>query len=265
MKTIIKLLLIYLGFQLVGGLLAAPLMFWLGQTYTVATALVLGSLLMTWYLLKKDLITVNQYSWSIPSVKVLAWVIFLALGTYFAAVRLNEMLELPNWMEDQFEDLSYNVLGVLGIVVIGPVAEELLFRGAILGNLLRMKKLEHKHAVIISALIFGIIHFNPAQIFYAFLLGMVLARIYYQTGSLLLCIIVHVMLNGFSTLLTICYPEAQSFTEICKSHSLMWLLPVGLIMMLISLRYLKKIQTPPHWKESEDPEAVVIINEESKE
>lgn len=265
MKTIIKLLFIYLGFQLIGGVLAAPIMFWLGQTYMIATALVLGSLLMAWYLLKKDLIAANQLTWSIPSVKVLAWVIVLAFGTYFAAVRMNEMLELPNWMENQFENLSYNVLGVLGIVVIGPIAEELLFRGAILGNLLRMKKLTSKQATVISALIFGIIHFNPAQIFYAFLLGLVLARIYYQTGSLLLCIIVHVLLNGFSTVLTICYPEAQSFTEICKSHSLMWLLPVGLIMMLISLHYLKKIQSPPWWKETDEQSTMTVINEESKE
>ena len=75
MKTIIKLVLIYIGFQFLGGLLALPVMFFLDKTYMLAFALILASLMMIWYLFKKDYIRINEYTWSIRSVSVLSWMV----------------------------------------------------------------------------------------------------------------------------------------------------------------------------------------------
>ncbi len=266
MKTIIKLVLIYIGFQFIGGLLALPVMFFLDKTYMLAFVLILASLMMIWYLFKKDYIRMNEYTWSIRSVSVLSWMVAYGLGAYFLATWLNEQVDLPNVMEDQFMDLSFNPLGVLGIVVLGPVAEELLFRGAILGFLL--KKLSWRNAILTSALIFGIIHMNPAQILYAFLLGMALGRIYYKTGSLLICMIIHVMLNGISTALTICYPDAQSLGEMSGVAPEGWFLLVGALLLIGGSYYLNRMRELPFWKDpvlAEETASVESINEESKE
>lgn len=268
MKTIIKLLLIYLGFQLLGGLLALPVMFFLDKTYMLALALVLASLMMIWYLFKKNYIRINEYTWSIRSVSVLSWMIAYGLGVYFFATWLNGQVDLPNMMEDQFMDLSFNVVGILGIVVLGPVAEELLFRGAILGFLLKKQNLSRQYAILISALIFGIIHLNPAQILYAFILGMALGRIYYQSGSLLICMILHVMLNGISTAFTICYPDAQRLEDIPGFVPEGWLLLVGAFLILGASHYLNRMLKSPFWGNpvfAKETTSIESTNEESKE
>jgi hypothetical protein len=77
--------------------------------------------------------------------------------------------------------------------VLGPICEELLFRGVLLKGLLR----NYRPAVAIgqSALLFGIIHLNPAQSVGAFVIGLVLGWLYYRTHSLALCIGLHMLNN----------------------------------------------------------------------
>ena len=86
----------------------------------------------------------------------------------------------------------------LSIVVLGPIVEEILFRGII------FKVLEHLNkswvAVFISALLFGIWHGQPVQMGYTFIAGLVfgLARLY--SGGILLPIFIHIINNLLSTL-----------------------------------------------------------------
>lgn len=54
---------------------------------------------------------------------------------------------------------------------------------------------------LVSALIFGIVHGNPVQMFFASILGLVLGWVYYRTGSLLPCMLMHFINNGTSVLL----------------------------------------------------------------
>lgn len=268
MKTIIKLLLIYIGFQVLGAVVASPVMFFLDKMYMLALTLVLSSLMMIWYLFKKQYLRLDQYTWSIRSVRVLLWAIAWGLGAYLMCGGLDELLDLPNLMEEQFEDLSFNVVGVLAIVVVGPIAEELLFRGAILGFLLKKRDLSYKYAILISALLFGLIHMNPAQIVYAFVLGMVLGRIYYQSGSLLLCIILHVLLNGLSTAITICNPDAQSLGEFVGTTATGWFLLGGAVIMIACGRLFNNLLKAPFWKEPvfvEEMDEAGVNTKESKE
>ena len=106
---------------------------------------------------------------------------------------------LEDMLESQFEGLSHDILGAISISVMAPLLEETLFRGAILGALLRRTG-NPWHAIIISALIFGIFHMNPIQVVYATLLGMVLGWIYYRTRNLLSVIVGHVLNNTIATL-----------------------------------------------------------------
>ncbi|MCQ2201041.1 MAG: CPBP family intramembrane metalloprotease [Bacteroidales bacterium] len=115
---------------------------------------------------------------------------------------LSALLDLPNIMEAQFNDMSMNVVGALAISVIAPIAEEVVFRGAILGYMLR-KGMDFKKAILISALIFGIMHINPAQVPFAFVVGLMLGVIYYKTGNILLTSFVHILNNSFATVMTI--------------------------------------------------------------
>jgi membrane protease YdiL (CAAX protease family) len=114
---------------------------------------------------------------------------------------LLDFLHLPNSMEKNFERFSHSIgvaLLVGGLLV--PILEELLFRGVLLTGLLRNQR--PWAAIGQSALLFGLIHFNPAQSVSAALLGLLLGWLYYRTRSLGLCIGLHALNNsiGFAAL-----------------------------------------------------------------
>ena len=71
--------------------------------------------------------------------------------------------------------------------------EELLYRGIVLGQLLLWMK--PAAAVLISAILFGIFHFNVVQFLYAFLVGLLIGAVYVKTGRLFLCMLGHGLTN----------------------------------------------------------------------
>ena len=94
-----------------------------------------------------------------------------------------------------FTELSQHIgVALLLGAVVAPVLEELLFRGVVLGGLLRNQR--PWVAIGQSALLFGLIHFNPAQSVSAAGLGLLLGWLYYRTRSLGLCIVLHAINNG---------------------------------------------------------------------
>ena len=66
---------------------------------------------------------------------------------------MSKLSFLPDWLGNTFDLLQSGWLGILCISVLGPILEEMLFRGAITKVLLR--KYNPVKAIILSALIFG--------------------------------------------------------------------------------------------------------------
>ncbi len=88
------------------------------------------------------------------------------------------------------------VLEFLVMCLVPAFCEEFLFRGAILTNCLPFGR---GTAIFISALLFGLMHQNAEQIFYAFGAGLVLGLVYERTGSIWNCIFLHLVNNFLST------------------------------------------------------------------
>lgn len=120
-----------------------------------------------------------------------------ALAALFGINLLSEQLALPNLMEDEFLDMSQSLIGAISIGVGAPIIEELVFRESITGHLLR-NGYKPWMAIAYSALAFGIIHINPAQIPFAALIGIVLGILYWRTRNIWLCSIVHIANNSFA-------------------------------------------------------------------
>ena len=134
--------------------------------------------------------------------------LFCIMGTDL----LSELFDLPNLMEDQMQGMAGTVMGALAIGVIGPVAEELVFREAILGHLLR-RGTSPWLAMVASALLFGLIHLNPAQVPFAAAMGLVLAIVYYRTGNIVLTSIIHIFNNSLAVLeMNLLGDKAKTFT-----------------------------------------------------
>ena len=69
---------------------------------------------------------------------------------------LTDSVEMPDSMQQASLALSRNVWGLLAIVIVGPVTEELLFREVIAGEMLR-RGAGPWVAILTSALAFSIV------------------------------------------------------------------------------------------------------------
>ena len=90
--------------------------------------------------------------------------------------------------------------------MLAPLVEELVFRGAILRGLLRW----HRNpwlGIAISAVLFSVVHMNPAQMPHAFLIGLLLGWMYYRTDSIVPGVVYHWVNNTVAYVLYAFYPD----------------------------------------------------------
>lgn len=85
------------------------------------------------------------------------------------------------------------LLMVLLMGVLGPLSEEMIFRGMVFGGYKRSGNTIK--AIILSALLFGLMHMNFNQAAYAIFLGIVMAVLVEATGSLWGSVIFHMTVN----------------------------------------------------------------------
>ena len=83
--------------------------------------------------------------------------------------------------------------------IIGPILEEYIFRGIIFNKLKTFKTT--KAAIIITTIIFSIMHFELSQIMYTLVVGFYLTYIYFKTNNINVPIIAHITINTTTILL----------------------------------------------------------------
>lgn len=89
-------------------------------------------------------------------------------------------------------------LTFLTVAVGAPIAEELLFRKFFIDRTIGYGE---KLSVLLSGLLFGLMHGNFQQFFYAFALGCLFAYIYCKTGKIRYTIFFHMWINFRSSIL----------------------------------------------------------------
>ena len=125
---------------------------------------------------------------------VLLWVALLGLGAILPLEWIYEQLNLtlPIEMEEVLKSMMSNRWGYLALGILAPIAEEMVFRGAILRSLLRyFNERMPWIPIVVSALLFGLVHGNVAQSSNAFLMGLLLGWFYHRTGSIVPGIVLH--------------------------------------------------------------------------
>lgn len=131
----------------------------------------------------------------------LFWVAIMAFGIILPSEQLQEWMgtDMPEAMEQLLMRMMGNPFGYLAIGIMAPLAEEVVFRGAILRTLLRMfGNRWHWVAIAISALVFGAVHGNLPQFVHATIIGMLLGWMYYRTGSIVPGIVLHWVNNSIA-------------------------------------------------------------------
>lgn len=253
MKTAIKLVLI----DLVIAQIVAPVLIMIPCTiYLLVTtgnldkavltqtimipAQLAGQIMMGIYLWKAGYISTKKKTWSLVSAPYLLGSAVAILTSGFVVSSLMSLLDwIPNIMEQSFDILQSGWGGILAIAIVGPVLEELLFRGAITKALLQ--QYNPTKAILISALLFGVFHINPAQILPAFLIGILLAWTYYKTGSLIPCIFMHILNNSLSVYLSIKYPEAENMDDLISGTPYLIILIGAIVILAGVIPYMQRM------------------------
>ena len=83
---------------------------------------------------------------------------------------------------------------MLTVILLGPIAEEIIFRGLTLH--FARKVLSIKPAVLFTALLFGLYHGSIIQGIYAFVAGIIFCQITIKFKSILPAVFLHIMVNA---------------------------------------------------------------------
>lgn len=125
------------------------------------------------------------------------FLVYLCIGYFFliAGNLIGTLLTLALDVDSMVDAYLLNTdawASFLPLVVLAPVCEELMFRKLILDRAARYGRRE---AVVLSALLFALMHGNLSQAFYAFGLGLVLGTLYLRTRNLWYTIAIHAFVN----------------------------------------------------------------------
>ncbi|MCF2577081.1 CPBP family intramembrane metalloprotease [Phocaeicola barnesiae] len=230
------------------------------STYTslILLAQVLSTAAMGIHLLVGKYVPLDRKTWSYCSsskVLIASVVFILALGLW--TNYLSELADLPNSMQETFEMMMRHPLGIIAIVIMAPIVEELLFRGAIEGHLLRKWK-HPAGAIVFSSLVFGVVHGNWVQAPFAFVIGLALGWMYYRTGSLLPGILMHFVNNSTAVLgfLITDNPDATMVSEYGPQGAA-WMAVAGAVVTVLCVYLFQKklVAQPAVWHEIEEVES----------
>lgn len=134
-------------------------------------------------------------------------VVLLAFGMQYVCVYLMNALAVlfAKWlamyqmlMESSGLTEQITVPIVLYTVIVGPICEELAFRGLTMGYAKRFTSFWA--ANVIQALLFAGMHMNPLQGIYTFLMGLLFGYLVHKSGTVVTGIILHMAFNAVGVL-----------------------------------------------------------------
>lgn len=158
----------------------------------------------------------EAFEYSKPNVKYFLFTCIIIIGFRlfyaYSIGRLVSHIEINPMIQKAFEELAESpIILIFSVSVVAPIFEEIIFRGIILNGMFR--KLNSKViAIIISSLLFALMHMNLVQGINAFLLGILLGYIYLKTKSIHLSIFAHFINNTIGIMISV-YMEKLSSTN----------------------------------------------------
>ena len=122
------------------------------------------------------------------------------------------------------------LLSMLTVAVMPGIFEEFSHRGMLLSG---FNKMGSVRAVVLSGLLFGLMHLNINQFFYAFVVGMLLATVALITRSIWPSVIIHFINNGLNT-----YLDFAAANDLFGANFNTWITLPGVNILLRFLLYI---------------------------
>lgn len=168
-------------------------------SFLIYYLLAMGSTFWIAHLKRKKGTSVSGYNFDFGSAKIIILVSIAIIAIQIGIISpVVSIMPMPEFMEKVFLELAKGngVFSFIAIVVAAPILEELVFRGIILDGLL--KKYSPIKSILISSILFGVVHLNPWQFIGALIIGIFSGWVYYETKKLTLSILIHFVNNLFA-------------------------------------------------------------------
>lgn len=139
-----------------------------------------------------------KFNLNISQIVLIATCGLIALFSFSPLVNMLEgVLQVAGYPIGQSFNLQLTnpIIFIIAIIVVGilpAICEELIFRGIILNSFNKYNKVV---AIVLSSLLFMIMHMSIEQTIYQFVLGLILGFVVIKTGSLLASITLHAVNN----------------------------------------------------------------------
>lgn len=126
-----------------------------------------------------------------------------------------------------FDNFGWVVLYIFLFGLLPAIFEEIIFRGMILRGL--RTNTDDVTAVLLSALMFALMHANLQQLIYPFLMGIILGWLAVRTGSTFASMIVHFVNNTFTIIMAYVLKSSENQMMTMK----WWEIVLGLVLLAV--------------------------------
>lgn len=198
------------------------------------------------YFIRKKKTGERAINLNLKNIKILPLIVLGMLGLGIGITDpLANLIPMPEFVKTMFLDAigNPNIYTFTTLVIAAPILEELIFRGIMLDGLL--KRYSPLKSILISSLLFGIVHLNPWQFIGAMILGSFLGWIYYKTKSVVPTIIMHSVNNLVGFLMIAKYGKESidnSLVQIAGGTVNAAVIIVGSILVFVGSVYLLQKQ-----------------------
>ena len=215
----------------------------------ILIATLLGTGIPCWiiYLIRKKKTNIGSFNLSIENRRIIPLIVLIAIPLNLGiAGPLIELVPMTDFFREMMREMvlemasDQGLLMFIALVIAAPILEELIFRGIMLDGLLRIYS--PTKAVIVSSLLFGLIHLNPAQFVGGALVGGFMGWVYVHTRSVMATILIHAVFNltAFTESYFIDVEEAidMSYAEILGGTTNYVLVVLGSVVVTLGCGFL---------------------------
>jgi len=251
---VILLIMIGTALFLVPAVIFAPLLFGLdfndmsfGAQILITTLLGTGIPCWIVFQIRKRKTNIGSFNFTIENPRIIPLIVLVAIPLNLGiAGPLVELVPMNDFFRDMIREMMREMASDQGLwmfmalVIAAPILEELIFRGIMLDGLLRIYS--PTKAVIVSSLLFGLIHLNPAQFVGGALVGGFMGWVYVHTRSVMATILIHAAFNltAFTEGYFIDLEEAMdmSYAEVLGGWANYVLVVLGSVVITLSCVFL---------------------------
>lgn len=209
------------------------------------------------------------FSAYIKIVGMITLVFISSILLYLFKDQIGWLLELISDFEAVPMTPSQYILFFISICVLAPLWEELFFRGILLRRF--MMKWKVSTSMIVSSIVFGLMHFGGSSMIHAAIFGFFMAYAYLKTKNIFVPIILHGVSNFLSFILlflptstdeTILMPDDNEIMQTLIFSSMVFVILIGIFIFIIVSNWYKVREIP----KIKEPvvEQVTELNEENE-